>query len=218
MRSRTQTKKPKSEKSQKVSQKVNRRLVHTKQFIEPHRKNPYRSQSKPEAQAVCPECGALNSKGRWNQKPALLKKRITRSETRAPVKKEGLSNYNLDINSAKMNSILCPACRQAKEKYAMGVVELHGNHWKEKKNDIFKTIEGSEKIARSRNDQERILWTQTSKGVTKFYVTLPELARHIGRTLKKAFKGEINYNKTKEEPFLRVQWFSDSLPSKKNKK
>lgn len=92
----------------------------------------------------------------------------------------------------------------------MGVVELHGETLKEKKQNILETIANTENIARSRNDQERILWTRTYRGVTKVYVTLPELARHIGRELQKSFKGKTEYHRSTEEPYLRVIWRTES--------
>ncbi len=92
----------------------------------------------------------------------------------------------------------------------MGVVEIHGEAWKDKAPLVAETILNTEKILRSRNDQERILWSRTYRNVTKYYVTLPELARQIGRTLGRSFKGKVEYRHSTEEPYLRVIWHSDS--------
>jgi hypothetical protein len=154
------------------------------------RNNPYRTQSKPAGTPRCPNCKSVNIRGRWHA---------------ADQSAAALKRYDLRVT----NSLTCPACRQLKEHYAMGVIELHGENWKSKSTQVFGTIQKTEEIARSRNDQERILWSRAFRGVTKVYVTLPELARHIGRSLQRSFKGKATYIKTGEEPYLRVVWRSD---------
>ena len=90
---------------------------------------------------------------------------------------------------------------------------LHGARWREQQATVLDTLARVEQIARSRNDQERILWLRTFRGVTKIYVSLPELARHIGRELGKTFKGDVRYSRSPEEPYLRVRWYSDARGS-----
>jgi len=155
---------------------------------EPRRKDPYRSKTKPAGTPQCPKCLAFNVRGSW-----------------VP---QGKSNGSTDGD--KHPSLLCPACRQLKEKYAMGVVELHGENYRKNKKVIVSTLQKTEKILRVRNDQERILWTNLSEGVLKIYVSLPELARQMGRELEKAFKGITEYSHSPEEPYLRVRWWSDA--------
>ena len=105
----------------------------------------------------------------------------------------------------------CPACRQLEDHFAMGVVELHGELWKTKRDLVLNTIYNTEGVARFRNDQERILWLHESEPVTKVYVSLPELARQVGRQLQKSFHGKTMYHRSTEEPFLRVIWNSDPV-------
>lgn len=166
-----------------------RRIIQ-RQLIEPHRHDPYRTDSKPEGNPQCPICLGICVRGRWYALED-ARKRLPRN-FRAPAKQE------------------CPACRKFKDHYAMGVVEIHGEAWKDKAPLVAETILNTEKILRSRNDQERILWSRTYRNVTKYYVTLPELARQIGRTLGRSFKGKVEYRHSTEEPYLRVIWHSDS--------
>ena len=141
----------------------------------------------------CPSCHSLSVKGRWY----------------GPKNEEqGVRNFRKDLVTGKLT---CPACLQQKQHCAQGVVELHGVRWTEKAELVFKTIDSTEGIARGRNDQERVLWTTTAKDVTKIFVTLPELARGIGRVLQRAFKGKVRYHRTREEPFIRVVWDSDEV-------
>lgn len=109
----------------------------------------------------------------------------------------------------ELESTICPACRQLRERYAGGVVEVRGPTWREKAEEVEHTIENAEKVARARNDQERILWKRAFRNGMKYYVSLPELARHIGRVLGRSFKGEVEYHHSTEEPYLRVVWDSE---------
>ncbi|MGZ3686995.1 MAG: hypothetical protein ACXVBW_01760 [Bdellovibrionota bacterium] len=103
----------------------------------------------------------------------------------------------------------CPACVQTREQVAMGVVELRGARWREMSDEVMKTVLDSERIARLRNDQQRILFTRSARGVLKLYLTLPELAHHIGRELMRTFKGDVEVLRSTEEPFVRLIWDSD---------
>jgi hypothetical protein len=114
--------------------------------------------------------------------------------------------------------VICPACKELQDHYAGSVVELHGESWKEKEDQVLQTIHRSEEIARSRNDQERILWTEISPGTLKIFVTLPELARQIGHILKQTFKGNTEFRRSTQEPFLRVIWSMEPSPFKKTRR
>lgn len=100
----------------------------------------------------------------------------------------------------------------------MGVIEFRGEKWKEQADQVLETVERTEEIARARNDQERLLWSRTYRGVTKIYVSLPELARQVGRTLQRTFKGKVEYVRSTEEPYLRVVWNSDQAATRSPRK
>ncbi len=94
----------------------------------------------------------------------------------------------------------------------MAVVEMHGKKWQTKTDLVLSTIDNTQKIARARNDQERVLWTQRDRKVLRIYVSIPELARRIGRVLQRTFKGKSLYHfnaKGVREPYLHVIWDSD---------
>jgi hypothetical protein len=163
------------------------------QYVEPRRKDPYRSDKKYAGNPRCPSCYAIFVRGKWLP------------EARAAAL--------LDFKRAqlgRLETITCPACLQLRDHYAMSVVELHGERWKQNSKNVFSTVEKSESIARLRNDQQRILWSLSHDGITRIYVTLPELARHIGRTLARSFKGKTKIHRSSEEPWVRVIWNSDA--------
>ena len=159
------------------------------------RVDPYRTDKKPKGLIQCRECQAVSSKGRW------LPHHHTQSK----------NPYGV-IHSQS----ICPACKQLKDHYAMGVIELSGRSYQEKKSEVIGNLRNLELIARKRNDQHRILWMNDQKTMTKIYVTLPELARSMGRSLERSFHGKTEYIHSSEEPFLRVRWKSD-LPHFRHK-
>lgn len=105
--------------------------------------------------------------------------------------------------------IQCPACQQQAAGVALGVVEMHGSRWRSRMAEIWETIERVEQEARARNDQERILWARSYRGVTKIFVTLPGLAQEIGAALTERFEGRLDQLRSQREPYLRVLWQSD---------
>lgn len=166
-----------------------RRRTPSHLFREPSRQDPYRSQCKPGGDVRCLACRAVNLRGDW----------IPGARARNP---------EPPVQAEKV--ALCPACRQARDRYAMGVVEIRGTAWRRNRALVLRTLRNTEKILRARNDQERILWTEdTPSGTFKIHVSLPELARQIGRELERSFKGAAEYRRSTEEPFLRVYWWSD---------
>ena len=180
-----------------------RTITHT--FKETSRVDPYRSQCKPPGVMHCPDCQSTYVRGRWlsPQRP----KPARRSNSTAP--ETTLSSSRSSSAAKGTTPKICPACKQSKDHYALGVLEIQGKKWEEKKDLILNTLKQSEARARFRNDQQRILWTQSFKNITKIYVSLPELARRMGRQLEKSFQGVAEYIRSSEEPYLRVRWWSD---------
>ncbi|MGK5087612.1 hypothetical protein WDW86_08645 [Bdellovibrionota bacterium FG-2] len=169
---------------------TNRKLDH--QFREPTRTDPYRDTRKAAGLATCKDCGAVCFRGRWVSEAEYQK--------------------HFELRPLEMHKATCPACLKLKYRYAQGVLELTGTQWLKSKNAILNTLRRSEQIFRKRNDQSRILWfgdNPKHREVAdkfKIYVTLPELARHMGRQLQKTFKGLIHTSTSPEEPFVRVRW------------
>jgi hypothetical protein len=160
------------------------RRSYSHQFKEPARNDPNRSRTKAAGTPQCPECSSVSIRGRWVPQKSAKATLVT-------------------------GKLMCPACRQLQQKFALGVVECHGENWKALEEEVSNTVRNTEKIARNRNDQERVLWIKKLKNVMKIYVTLPELARSIGRQLEKSIHGVVEYERSSEEPYLRVRWWSD---------
>ena len=137
-------------------------------FKETARRDPYRSTLKPKGQPICPSCRAVSIRGRW-----LSRRQLEHQKT--PVE--------------PTQEVKCPACRQKEDQFALGVIEIRGEAWRQNQEEILNTLKNTESIARNRNDQERILWVKELKTMVKVYVSLPELARQMGRELENSFQG-----------------------------
>jgi hypothetical protein len=163
------------------------------QFKEPARTDSNRSSAKAAGTPQCPVCKSVSVRGRWISSRTFGRNFAKNSERADRITGE----------------LKCPACRQLDQRFALGVIECHGENWKEMEEEVRNTVENTEKIARNRNDQERVLWIKKIRNVMKIYVTLPELARSIGRQLEKSIHGVVEYERSSEEPYLRVRWWSD---------
>ncbi len=164
------------------------RLRYKHPFKERARQDPYRSSNKPKDHPQCPSCHSVSVKGRW-----LSPLQFSKIRANAEVSQE----------------LKCPACCQKDDQFALGVVEIRGQSWRRNQEELMNALRNTEAIARSRNDQERILWVRELKTVTKVYVALPELARQMGRVLENSFQGFTEFLHSSEEPYLRVRWWSD---------
>jgi hypothetical protein len=152
---------------------------------EPRRQDSYRTQTKPKDVPPCADCGAVSrGDGRWDPGHVIRARYASKKA-------------------------LCPACLQLREKHAGAVLVLSGERAKEKMKLVLETLKNTEAIARSRNDQERLLWIDERRDTTRVYVTLPELARQMGHVIARAFKGHVEFHRSTEEPFLHVMWNSD---------
>jgi hypothetical protein len=161
------------------------RRNYTHQFKEPARTDPNRSRMKARGTPQCPHCHSVSVCGRW------------------------VSEKKIEPETLISGELKCPACRQLEQRFALGVIECYGENSKKMENEVKGIIKNTEKIARNRNDQERVLWIKKLKDVMKIYVTLPELARSIGRQLEKSVHGVVEYERSSEEPYIRVRWWSD---------
>lgn len=162
---------------------------------------------KPSQHPQCPTCRGINVRGKWYSEKEGLKR--VRTDLMKKAEKAGRPGRRFSLPELAQEA--CPACLQLRDHYAGGVVELHGDRWKENQDVIDHTIHNTEKLARLRNDQERLLWVRVNRGVAKYYVTLPDLARQIATVLEKTFKGKAEFHRSTEEAYLRIVWKSDFL-------
>lgn len=139
----------------------------------------YKSKGKLPEPTVCPQCGAVFHKGRWQwlQVPA-----DAHQET-------------------------CPACHRIQDDYPAGFVTLQGDFFHAHRDEIMHLVRNMEKREQAEHPLQRIMGVEEMKGNdTLVSTTDPHLARGIGEALHHAYQGELEFHYNPEENLLRVSW------------
>lgn len=112
-----------------------------------------------------------------------------------------------------LHPIYCPACRKIKERCASGALHIAGLRDAER-GDVLRLLRNEEARARQKNPLERIMRMQDMGGAWKVETTTEKLAQRIGRSLRKARGGKLDYKWSHNNKFVRVIWDKDATPAK----
>lgn len=148
-------------------------------------KDPYLPKGGSHDMALCKQCHAIYHNKRWYLD-------------------EGLYAKNIDLPSTV--SVTCPACQKIKDNFPGGIVTLTGDFLQEHKKDILNLIKNEEERARGFNPLERIIKISSGSKKMEISTTNEKLAQRIGRKIKKAFSGEVEYKWSQDTKLLRVSW------------
>ena len=130
----------------------------------------------------CSGCGAFYYRRRWTLK----------RPTRVP-------------SSVHFNRTFCPACRKINEKYPSGELHLLGLEAADRR-AVVSNLRNEEGRAREKNPLERIMNLEASNGHWKVETTTEKLAQRLGRSLRKARGGNVQYKWSHNNKFVRVTW------------
>jgi NMD protein affecting ribosome stability and mRNA decay len=139
--------------------------------------------------AICAECAAVYTKGRWTFEKDFL--------TADP------------FNKIKPQETICPACRQIETGEPAGFVYLEGGFLNEHKEEIENLLKNEAAKTVETNPLARIINFQNTKTGMTVTTTTEHLAQHLGRSLKKAFDGDVRYDFSHENKLARVYWQRD---------
>ena len=139
--------------------------------------------------AVCKECGAIYQRGHWtNDKRVLSADRFE------------------DIEPHSME---CPACLQIRTGEPAGFVFLDGEFFASHKEEIKNLLKNENAKAMEVNPLARIMeWDDANQRMT-VTTTTEHLAQHLGRSLQRAFDGDVRYDFSHENKLARVYWHRD---------
>jgi len=151
---------------------------HRDRQIEEIGHDPYHARSKPAEPAVCPQCGLIYHKGRWQ--------RAVRPE--------------------KANEHVCPACHRANDRNPAGYITLAGPYVGTHEEELQRLIKNEEAREAQTHPLQRIM--QIERTDDKLIVTTTDvhLARRIGDALHAAFQGELTVKYSADEYLVRVNW------------
>jgi hypothetical protein len=154
------------------------RRIRRDRYIKEFEHDTYKTKGKLREPTVCPECGAVFHKGRWQW---LARPRGAR-ET------------------------LCPACHRLQDKYPGGYLTLSGPFQKQHGDEILRLARNVERREKKDHPLRRILSLEEQDGNVLITTTTMGMARAIGDAVHHAYKGELCYQYTDEADILRVAW------------
>ncbi len=148
-------------------------------------RDPYIPRKAAQSVGACTECHAIRSSKRWY---------LDEKEYAALVRKGGAVLER------------CPACRKISDGYPAGMVVLRGRFLRDHRDEILNLVRNEEKRARGFNPMERIMSVKEEEGSTEIATTDEKLAQRIGREVRKACGGEVEYKWSEDCKLLRVNW------------
>lgn len=150
----------------------------------------HRTAHNPAEPAVCKGCSAVFSDGRWAS---------------AGVAKE--SSKHEHWRPAVM--VTCPACKQIESGVVGGYVSVSGIFLTKHRSEILNLVENEAERALEDNPLSRIMNRRDSEGQMLIETTTEHLAQRLGRSIKKAFSGDVSYDFSHENKVARVSWHRD---------
>jgi hypothetical protein len=154
---------------------------------------PFSDLKPPTDPAICSQCHAVWRKGAWSLDPA------TRREVQ---------------RWAAPASVICPACRRAREGNPAGILYLAGSFLQRNRAEILNLVRNAERTAAAKNPLERIIRIEASSPRQAVVQTTSEkLARRLGRAISKACGGTLEIRFSHEDKLVRVYWRRDAAES-----
>jgi NMD protein affecting ribosome stability and mRNA decay len=147
-----------------------------------NRKDPYRPGKKMAEPAVCPDCGAVFHRGRWQWSAA---------------PEEAISTR-------------CEACRRIRDGFSAGILTVVGELTPAKVAEMEALARHQEKAEMTEHPLNRIMAIERPNDVTMIITTTDlHLPRRIARALKDAFGGHFDEHYEKNGGTVRIAWQGD---------
>jgi NMD protein affecting ribosome stability and mRNA decay len=146
-------------------------------------RDPYLPLMGPNEVAICRSCGAVYHRKRWSMvnSPALLEGRTLRSVT-------------------------CPACLKRQDSFPGGIIMLSGEFLMPHREEILQLVRNEEARAKRVNPLERIISIKDNLKSVEIQTTSDRFAQRIGMEIHRAYKGDVTYNWSRNDKFIRVKW------------
>jgi len=138
----------------------------------------YKAKGKLPEPSLCPHCGAVFHKGRWQW-------------LKAP---------------AGAHAATCPACHRIQDHYPAGFVTLKGGFLHDHHDEIINLVHNEEKRERTDHPLKRIMAVEETGDEILVTTTDIHLARSIGDALHHAYQGSLEYHYNPDQNLLRVEW------------
>lgn len=152
--------------------------LHRDRQIDEVAHDPYHARSKPAEPAVCPQCGLIYHKGRWQR----------------------------SVRPEKANEHLCPACHRMNDRNPAGYITLAGPYMEAHGEEVMRLVRNEETREAQGHPLQRIMGIENKEGMVTVTTTDVHLARRIGDALHAAFQGELAVKYSPDDFLVRVNW------------
>ena len=143
-----------------------------------HILDPYQAQLKLQEPTACRQCGAVYHHGRWQ--------------------------WGTPPSDAHED--FCPACRRINDRFPAGVVTLHGDVARQRKDEIIGLARNEESAEKGEHPLNRIVDIEEVDEGLVISTTDIHLPRRIGEAVKRAFHGKLAMHFDEAGYFVRVDW------------
>ena len=109
----------------------------------------------------------------------------------------------------QVTEVLCPACQKIRDRVPGGVLTISGRFAADREQEIVNLVNNENAIAMKINPLERIMDIERSDDGMVVYTTNEKLAQKVGRALKKAYDGKVEYQWPEDGKLVRVNWHRD---------
>lgn len=146
--------------------------------LQEHLDDSYKSRGKLPEPTVCPQCGAVFHKGRWQWLP----------------------------KPEKAHSEMCPACHRIHDGVPAGYVKLEGQFLAQHRGELLELVRHVESKEKAEHPLQRIMNIVDEHGGVLVTTTDSHLARGIGDALHHAYQGYLEFQYNPDENLLRAHW------------
>lgn len=159
-------------------QQVDRHIISHDRLFQEQVHDAYKAKGKLPEPTVCPSCGAVFHKGRWQWMEA----------------PEGA------------HSETCPACHRIHDHYPAGFLVLQGTFIRDHHDEVMNLLRNTEEHEKSEHALKRIMAIEEKDEQLLVTTTDIHLARTLGEALHHAYKGSLEYHYNSAQNLLRVEW------------
>lgn len=149
--------------------------------------DPYLNEKPEREPAVCKECKNIDHNKQW------------------------YLPSQVDLEPAEISeSFICPGCKKINNNYYLGELMISGKFVSPHRDEISHLIENEVDRAREKNPLQKLVEAEGKEGAVIMRTTNGKFAERLGRALNKAYKGDLEIDKS--EPTIRVFWERNNLP------
>lgn len=146
----------------------------------------HKSDKHPSEPALCEKCGALYRKGHWTLNEGELKTHR--------------------FEKPEVSLTTCPACLQMAQGEPAGFVYIEGSFLGKHVAEIENLLKHEDEDSALVNPLARIMEVKRAENRLVVTTTTENLAQRLGRSLNRAFGGDVRYDFSHENKLARVYW------------